>query len=829
MAKAREGSANRADGIEQSPRLRTWRLVLLVLAAGWVPTLLMAFIAYAYLSAALQTRIQVNELNVVRTLARLVEADLGQTAEVVEFYQSLPRTIEMTRQKPDPSMQDWLASIYYSHPRIDGMFLTDTKGKLLAALPYEQSLIGTDFDTKFWMKRASESPGVYVSAAFPRKPDGRLATAIVVAVRNANGSISGYLGASVLVERIGKRLKEIDLSQGGVMQVLDQNGFPLFDRDFTPNSFGTPIAQQELLHRFHRGGNGHFEYGDFLYTYSTIAPPGWVAAFEQPTAVAFGPVRELVARITLLASWLILGTAFAAWIVSKLYKRQLENTQGVERAMLLNEKILENIPVGIAQIHPTRKTILQTNQKFAEIATDCEILEEGQSPEGMLIERFPFVTLAAFDRLLKTGESFSASEARYVSPDGRQHFHAVNLLRLRDSTGETQGILLIVEDQTPEVRLRRQLIEANTSKDQFLAVLSHELRNPLSPVITMAAELEESYGTNPETKRAIEVIRRNVELEARLIDDLLDITRIANSKLQLQTEVINAHESINRALEICQSDIVEKELAIELRLDAKRFHTVADPARLQQVFWNLIKNAIKFTPERRKITIETSNIDSRITVMIRDQGIGIPKHKLRHIFKAFEQGESSITRHFGGLGLGLAISKAMIEAHGGSLTAQSEGHGKGASFYVTLNTTEPKANKVDTQPKTSASALPGLQGKRLLLVDDHEDTSRGLSRLLQRRGMEVQVASNAREALDLASNNEFDAVLSDIGLPDRTGFELMSDLRDRFGLRGIALSGFGMESDIQRSLESGFAIHLTKPVNIERLDDALRRLLAGKE
>lgn len=828
MVEVGDAAPKNADPPDRAPRVRTWRLVLLVLLAGWLPSLLMAFIAYAYLQAAFQERIQVNELNVVRAMSRLVEADLGQSAEVVEYYQTLPKTREISQHAPDKALQDWLASVYYSHPRIDGVFLTDAQGRLLGSLPFEKEQVGKDFNGKYWLRGAASTQGAYISPVFPRKPDDRLNSAIVVRITKSDGTVTGYLGASILVERMGKRLREINLSQGGVLQVLDQNGFPLFGRDFSPNPFMTPIAEQELLSRFHGKPSGHFEFGEFLYTFSELDPAHWVAVFEQPVAVAYGPVRELVARITLLATWLLLGTAFVAWIVAKLYRKQLEFSQGIERASLLNEKILANIPVGIAQIDPSRRTIVQANQKFLDMLNACGLSRDSRGVPGTAIDKLPFVSKDIFDRVLATGEVYSAREQRIVDPEDSPHYHKVNLLRLSDSAKRTQGLLLIVEDQTEDLLLRRQLIEANTSKDQFLAVLSHELRNPLSPVITMAAELEDTYGQEPEAKRAIEVIRRNVELEARLIDDLLDVTRIANGKLQLQMEVVDAHDSIRRAVEICESDILEKNLTLELRLDARQHHTNADPARLQQVFWNLIKNAIKFSQAGRCIVIGSENRENRLQVAVQDQGIGIPKEKLRTIFKAFEQGESSITRHFGGLGLGLAISRAMIEAHGGTLTADSEGKGRGATFFVSLITV--KATPSSEVPRAVQTVPPvELRGKRVLLVDDHEDTSRGLSRLLQRRGMEVRVAGNTEEALELAATHDFDAVLSDLGLPDRSGFELMAELRDRYQLRGIALSGFGMEGDVQRSIESGFSEHLTKPVNIERLDEALRSLLAERE
>src|SRR5256886_9081992 len=215
---------------------------------------------------------------------------------------------------------------------------------------------------------------------------------------------------------------------------------------------------------------------------------------------------------------------------------------------------------------------------------------------------------------------------------------------------------------------------SDLAKDQFLALLSHELRNPLSPVIAMVAELEAHLADSAEVRQALDVIRRNVELEARLIDDLLDITRIAKGKLKLSLEPVSVHNVLQRALEICREEISQKALEIELNLNAHDHFVQGDPARLQQVFWNLIKNSVKFTDAGGRISLATSNPQpGQLEIDVSDTGIGIESDKVSKIFTAFEQGQSSITRKFGGLGLGLAISKAMVLAHGGIISASSPG------------------------------------------------------------------------------------------------------------------------------------------------------------
>jgi len=356
------------------------------------------------------------------------------------------------------------------------------------------------------------------------------------------------------------------------------------------------------------------------------------------------------------------------------------------------------------------------------------------------------------------------------------------------------------------------------------------LRNPLSPVIAMVGELEATAPSSPKLRQALEVIRRNVELEARLIDDLLDVTRIAKGKLQLSFEVVDVHEILGRAYEICREDLAKKSLEVKFELDAQGVHVEGDPARLQQVFWNLVKNSVKFTPANGRITIATSNIlPDEIEVRITDTGIGIEPDKIEKIFNAFEQGQTSITRRFGGLGLGLAISKAMVDAHRGKIHVESPGKDKGSTFVVQLKTVAapvPAENGADGErPSVPDDKKTISRRHRLLVVDDHADTCTGMKMMLERRGYDITVAYSAGAALEKTEQEDFDLLISDIGLPDRSGYELMSELRKSKGLPGIALSGFGMETDVNKARDAGFSEHLTKPINFDRLEQAIRHLL----
>jgi len=269
---------------------------------------------------------------------------------------------------------------------------------------------------------------------------------------------------------------------------------------------------------------------------------------------------------------------------------------------------------------------------------------------------------------------------------------------------------------------------------------------------------------------------------------------------------------------------------VSFGLRAAHTYVEGDPARLQQVFWNLIKNSVKFTPQQGRIRIETLNpAPGKIEVRVTDTGIGIESETIDKIFNAFEQGESDITRRFGGLGLGLTISKTLIDAHGGHIRVQSSGKNQGAMFRVELNTVEgpiewdghSEDRPTDRRPDAAVASH-----RRVLLVDDHHDTCLGMKRMLERRGYEITVAHSAEQAVEKVRTQEFDLLISDIGLPDRSGYDLMRELRLNKRLPGIALSGFGSEQDVNQAREAGFAEHLTKPINFERLEKTIESLLS---
>jgi PAS domain S-box-containing protein len=429
---------------------------------------------------------------------------------------------------------------------------------------------------------------------------------------------------------------------------------------------------------------------------------------------------------------------------------------------------------------------------------------------------------------IRSGQRVDPIETVRVGKDGRLLNVSITVSPIRDSSGNVIGASKVGRDITERKRAEAKLHaakiaaeRANQAKDDFLAVLSHELRTPLTPALAAASYLAEHDELPPQLREEVTAIRRNVQFEARLIDDLLDLTRITRGKLELHPETVDAHRLLHNALTIVHEDVVRKELEVVTDLGAPEHHISADPIRIQQVFWNLLNNGVKFTPQGGRIFIRTANDGGRFVFEITDTGIGIePEHQAR-IFHAFEQGEVSIVRQFGGLGLGLTISQTLLRLHGGTISVQSEGKDRGASFKVVL---EVLREPIVTPIKASNGDSSIARSLRLLLVDDHADTRRILSRLLGKCGHEVSTADSGQSALKLLETEQFDALISDIGLPDTSGYELVREVKRRQPVQGIALSGFGMEEDVRRSLEAGFDYHLTKPVEFQELRGLLQKI-----
>ncbi len=416
----------------------------------------------------------------------------------------------------------------------------------------------------------------------------------------------------------------------------------------------------------------------------------------------------------------------------------------------------------------------------------------------------------------------------------------------RPAHGEASGVVAVISDITARkraeqemARARDEALAASRAKDDFLAALSHELRTPLSPVLLVASAAAANANLPEEVREDFSCIAKNALLEARLIDDLLDLTRITRGKLALDLKQVDVHAVLADAVATIRPDLGEKNLALRLDWGAAASIALADSARLQQVFWNVLKNAVKFTPPNGHIRVEThARPDAEeITVAITDDGIGMTPEELARVFQPFSQGDHALggSHRFGGLGLGLAISQMLIQLHSGRVTAFSSGRNQGSTFVIRIPLAShallpgaapgAAADEAVRAPAPAGAAPRSL--RPILLVEDHEPTRSVLSNLLTQRNYRTVATGTIADALESAATQEFEFVISDLGLPDGTGYDLMKELKARHGLKGVALSGYGMEQDIARSRDAGFVGHLTKPVTFRTLENVIESVYAA--
>ena len=525
------------------------------------------------------------------------------------------------------------------------------------------------------------------------------------------------------------------------------------------------------------------------------------------------------------ATFLVLGAVTSERRRAETERRRVEDIirESEERYRTLTEAVDQLMWVNDAE----GRTIY-VNRKMEEIFGPLDIPRDAPAAENLHPDdQEP--ALEARRRALAAGEPYRV-EYRARMKDGQYRWMLARVVPVRDARGGIVswiGAAADVNDlKTAQEELRRAKDEAEAAdraKDKFLAALSHELRTPLTPVLALSSVLEQDPALPEETRHRIRIVRRNAELEARLIDDLLDLTRIAKGKLQLEVEPVELAQTLDDVVEICLPEAAAKGLAIEREGDGGGNVVEADPARLKQIFWNILKNAIKFTPRGGRILVRaTAAGPGRIVVEVSDTGVGIDASQIERIFLPFEQAG----QRAGGLGLGLAISNALVQAHGGTLAAASGGLGRGATFRVELALSSAGLPR-PAPPAPSAAASPG-EARRVLLVEDHGDTLGAARELLAELSCQVVTAATLRDALAAAKSQPFDLVISDLGLPDGSGLDLMRTLRDSYGLAGIAVTGYGMEDDVRRSRDAGFVEHLVKPITFQRLAGAIESFFAAR-
>ena len=479
-----------------------------------------------------------------------------------------------------------------------------------------------------------------------------------------------------------------------------------------------------------------------------------------------------------------------------------------------------------------------------------------------LLELFPELTERRLDRNYKwalEGQVRILSQALHgyliampaVSGDHRfeQMQQAVRISPLTHND-RLIGTLTIIEDVTERVareaelqaqvedrsRLlssenlaRREAERANRLKDEFLATISHELRNPLNAILGWAHMMRLGKLNEANMERAVETIYRNAKSQSQLVADLLDVSRIISGKLRLDVRTVDLISIVNAALDSIRPAADAKTICLQTMLDPAAGPISGDADRLQQIVWNLLTNAVKFTPKGGKIQVKVQRVNSHVEIVVSDSGVGISKEFLPYVFDRFRQADASITRTQGGLGLGLSIVHQLVDLHGGTVAVQSEGEGKGATFTVTLPfirvISQKEAESVhptQSEEIISFEGLPSLDGLKVLVVDDEADTRELIGEVLKECGSEVIITRSAAEAFAAIEQHKPDILISDLGMPDEDGYSLIEKIRALPSERGgdipaAALTAYARAEDRMRVLRSGFQFHLPKPVDSAEL------------
>lgn len=441
-----------------------------------------------------------------------------------------------------------------------------------------------------------------------------------------------------------------------------------------------------------------------------------------------------------------------------------------------------------------------------------------------------------------------SSEFRVQTPDGILRQVHVRTSPMLSAQGELLGHVGTLEDITNRklaeearaqvIREQAARIEAeaaNRMKDEFLATLSHELRTPLNSVLGWARLLRTRSFDEATIARALETIERNAQAQAQMIEDILDVSRIIRGKLQLNLRPITLIPVIEAAIEAVRPTAEAKSLQLESYLDPSLERVIGDPDRLQQIIWNLLTNAIKFTPEEGKIEVRSLRVGSRVHIQVKDTGIGIQPEFIPFVFDRFRQADSTTTRSHGGLGLGLAIVRHLVELHHGKIYVESEGEGKGSTFTLELLLSNSSPSKLsslkqrivmtedeDSRRKTDVESSNTLSGLQILLVDDEPDVREVLTTVMEGSGAKVIAAGSVQEALQVLDQMQPDVLVSDISMPQQDGYMLIRQVRERETRQGgclpaLALTAYVREEDCQQAIDSGFQRHMSKPVDTTEL------------
>ena len=544
------------------------------------------------------------------------------------------------------------------------------------------------------------------------------------------------------------------------------------------------------------------------------------------------------------------GEKLGAVVVMRDYTERKAAREALRRESTLLHALMDSVPDAI-YFKDTESRFTRVNRHAPYRGGNAPDEVVGKTDFDFFVEEHARAAFEDEQRVMRTGVPLVDKEECETYTDGSQTWLSTTKVPIFDEGGRVTGLVGISRDITERKRAEEARLElareqaaraeaeaANRLKDEFLAMLSHELRTPLTAILGWAKLLADGEVAAGKTADAFAAIYRNARTQAKLIDDLLDVSRVITGKLRIEVAPTDLGAVVEAAAAVVRPAAAAKGVELHVRLDDEGLTADGDPARLQQVVWNLLSNALKFTPAGGGVEARVRRAGSQLEVAVSDTGQGIGPEFLPHVFERFRQADMGTTRRHGGLGLGLAIVRHLVELHGGTVRAESEGEGRGSTFTVRLPVRavhgEGRAPACAEEPArpgvfAAPAAAPALEGVKVLVVDDEPDARRLLTEVLSRRGAEVLTAASAAEALEVLQTWRPDVLLSDVGMPDGDGYELIRRVRQLPEGRGgrtpaAALTAYAGPGDRALALASGFQLHVAKPVEPDELAAAVAGL-----
>ncbi len=825
-------------------------------------------------SASIKKEVQVSNTVAASASAEFIKRDIDNLLERTQLMLAHSDLIDAVTNRDEEQAKKILSLFVTLGARIDRAFITSPEGNLWTDYPDEPDPLARDYSRREWFQGIKETGQPFISDVYRRPvfPHQEVVT-IARYIRNSSGEVIGYLGFHYRLNAIDKLIEGIAIkSESEKIVLLDSAGMVVApysprmenDKNLFENlePFKQALRGKEWTGEFTDPVSNEESMGTFFPIHLNNGNKTWVVVSSRTKADAFAPVVRIQNQLAVTSLLLFLATAAGAFAV-------LQSNKSADKLNAELDKSNRDLELRVAARTEELITIINASPNYV-FYKDCnDIILRINEPAARSIGKTPkevegrpskdFYPPDEADeyhkadmQVIESGKPLLNIVENYTLGSGEKRWVRTDKIPYRDEFGDIIGVMVFAQDITDVKRHEDELrqlaarehearLESDRLshiKDEFLITLSHELRTPLVPILGWLELIEKSPAMKKEDlKAALGIIERNARAELGLVEELLDNSRIISGKLLIESCPVELLELTTATVESTRLAADSKNIELRMEVVSNPGIVSGDSKRLGQVLWNLLSNSVKFTPPNGKITIRVSRGDGIAMIEVKDTGIGIDSEFLPHVFDRFHQADSSTTRKFGGLGLGLALAKHLVEAHGGTLRAESQGEGLGSTFTVELPNTILSEhiydrsldglNKYCTNLDDTQNQL--LANLKILVVDDNPDDRVMMHAFLSSQGAEVVTAGSAKEGFELISSCKPDLLLSDIGMPGEDGISLIRKVRSMTSAEGsipaIALTAYGQPEDKLKTTNAGFDLHITKPVNSVKLAHVIRELM----